>query len=147
VSQRDVLVLLHHVAHWFRLYAESIPHTPDLLKPLFDAYFDHVHPLRCLGFIHKPSFMQAFERDTLSEEYTQPLIYIMCAFGAKHLCCKNEELMRGHHDKTEPPGAHWARVAREMAMKGMETPTIQNLMVSAFPMHLYWMFVDHCARP
>ncbi|OQV07020.1 Fungal specific transcription factor domain-containing protein [Cladophialophora immunda] len=107
---------------------DSIPQDLGVLRSLIDAYFDHVHPLRCLGFIHKPTFIYALERGALTDEYNEALIYIMCAFGAKYLSWDTHRPLCLSDDETEVPGAQWARKAREIAMKDMAIPSLQNLM-------------------
>jgi hypothetical protein len=48
-----------------------------------NAYFERIHPLKCLAFVHKPSFMYSLDRGTLLEDYAAPLVDIMCALGAR----------------------------------------------------------------
>ena len=116
------------IAH--RLFEDSIPRDLNLLRSLINAYFDHVHSLRCLGFIHKPTFIYALERDAVKDEYTEALIYIMCAFGAKYLSWEAHKRLHLSDDENEVPGAQWARQAREMALRDMVIPSVQNLMMS-----------------
>lgn len=113
-----------------RLLDDSIPQDMHLLRSLIDAYFDHVHPLRCLGFIHKPTFIYALERGAVKDEYSEALVYIMCAFGAKYLSWEADQRLPLFDDENEEPGAQWARKAGEMAMKDMVIPSLQNLMVT-----------------
>jgi len=56
---------------------------PALRLRLLGIYFDRVHPLRCLAFIHKPSFMYSLDRESLLEEYDASLVDAMCALGAR----------------------------------------------------------------
>lgn len=56
----------------------------NLRSRLLSAYFDRVHPLRCLAFIHKPSFMYALDRGTLTHQYDDALVDAMCALGARY---------------------------------------------------------------
>lgn len=64
------------------MYEDTLPRDKDRRRMLFDIYFDRVHPLRCLGFIHKPSFMLAFDKGLVIEEFGAPLVHIVCALGA-----------------------------------------------------------------
>jgi hypothetical protein len=57
---------------------------PGLRARLLSAYFGKVHPLRCLAFIHKPSFMYARDRGTLKDQYDDALVDAMCALGARY---------------------------------------------------------------
>ena len=64
------------------MYEDTLPGIGERRRMLVDIYFDRVHPLRCLGFIHKPSFMLAFDRGVAMEEFGRPLVHIICALGA-----------------------------------------------------------------
>jgi hypothetical protein len=76
--------------------------------------------------------MYALERGAVKEEYNEALVYIMCAFGAKYLSWEADQRLPLFDNEDEEPGAQWARKAREMAMRDMVLPSLQNLMVS-FP--------------
>lgn len=67
-----------------RLYSETLPDDYSLRHRLVESFFDRSHPLRCLGFIHKPSFMQSLDRDSVLQDYGQPVLYAMCALGARY---------------------------------------------------------------
>lgn len=67
------------------LYSSTVPEDPALRLRLINAYFERIHPLRCLAFIHKPSFMHAFHRASVDQEYGEPLLHIMCALGARSI--------------------------------------------------------------
>lgn len=66
-----------------RLYSDIPPENPALRLRLINTYFERIHPLRCLAFIHKPSFMHALSRDFAIQDYSKPLLYVMCALGAR----------------------------------------------------------------
>jgi len=80
-----------------RLLSKTPPQDPSRLRLLFDVYFERIHPLRCLGFIHKPLFLQALDRGTLLEEYGESLVWIVAACGARQArdCapCRDAPLM------------------------------------------------------
>ena len=64
------------------MYHDVLPSDGEQQRLLVGIYFDRVHPLRCLGFVHKPSFMLALDRGLVIEEFGGPLVHIMCALGA-----------------------------------------------------------------
>ncbi|KAF4470504.1 Alkaline phosphatase [Fusarium albosuccineum] len=66
------------------LYQSTLPDKPHL-KILAESYFNHVHPLRNLGFIHKPSFMKAIDQDTTGAEYGEAVVHLVCALGARYM--------------------------------------------------------------
>lgn len=68
----------------YRLHQSTLPDKLHL-KTLTESYFDHVHPLRNLGFIHKPSFMKAIDQDTTVVEYGEAVLYLVCALGARYM--------------------------------------------------------------
>lgn len=66
-----------------RLFADALPQDRFHLQSLADKFFDRISTLRCLGFIHKPTFYQALDRGTLSEDFGEAVIYIVAALGAR----------------------------------------------------------------
>ncbi|KAI0019705.1 fungal-specific transcription factor domain-containing protein [Xylariomycetidae sp. FL0641] len=105
-----------------RLYSDALPEDPSLRSDLVNAYFDRVHPLRCLSFIHKPSFMHSLDRASVIQDYGEPLLYAMCALGAT--CLSDPSLAH----RPDPPGVHWADKARREVLCEFHVPTIQHLM-------------------
>jgi hypothetical protein len=67
----------------YRLFADTLPQDALRLRALADKFFDRISTLRCLGFIHKPTFYQALDRGTLNEDFGEAVIYIVAAFGAR----------------------------------------------------------------
>jgi hypothetical protein len=65
-----------------RLHSPQLP-DKQRIKILVEEYFAHVHPLRCFGFVHKPSFMQRLDEDMESCCNNESLLHIVCALGAK----------------------------------------------------------------
>ncbi|RTE84055.1 hypothetical protein BHE90_001437 [Fusarium euwallaceae] len=55
------------------------------LKTIAESFFNHVHPLRNLGFIHKPSFIKAIDQNTTVAEYGEAVVYLVCALGARYM--------------------------------------------------------------
>ena len=65
-----------------RLVFPELP-SKENIRCLVDEYFANVHPLRCFGFIHKPSFMQRLDEGLSANHTGNALLYIICALGAK----------------------------------------------------------------
>lgn len=59
------------------------------VRELCEIYFTQVHPLRCLSFIHKPSFMQALDAGRIMEDFGEALVYIICAFGERYVSSRS----------------------------------------------------------
>ncbi|KAJ3526710.1 hypothetical protein NM208_g11057 [Fusarium decemcellulare] len=108
------------------LYAESPPVDPALQRILFDRYFTRIHTLRCLGFLHRPSFMQSFDSGTLHKEYGTPLIQMISAFGASCLYFENPRLRR-YTSHLGMPGGRWAAKAADAVLQGIRKPSAMVL--------------------
>lgn len=58
---------------------------PDLkqIRLLVTYYFDNFHPLRCFGFIHKPTFLRQLDESRGRHICDDALLHIMCTLGAQ----------------------------------------------------------------
>lgn len=77
-----ILLPVDTTANLIRLHSPSLPDKQRIMI-LVEEYFAHVHPLRCFGFVHKPSFMQRLDEDLDSCCNNESLLHIICALGAK----------------------------------------------------------------
>ena len=66
-----------------RLYDAQLPVEIAKLRHLAEQYFQHIHPLRCLAFIHPPTFLQALDQRKCNEIYGAATAYIVFALGAR----------------------------------------------------------------
>ncbi|RSL65958.1 hypothetical protein CEP51_012921 [Fusarium floridanum] len=111
------------------LYSEAIPEDPALLSRLINTYFDRFHHLRCLAFIHKPSFMHSMARASVIQDYSESLLYAMCALSAR--CIYLDSLhaaSESSHELVPIPGDVWAEKARKMVFDEIHLPTIHQIM-------------------
>ena len=117
--------------------AISLLHTGSMLlvylvkketKVLVEHYFAHIHPLRCFGFLHKPSFMQRLDADRSSSRENDPLLLIVCALGAMFYAI--EVFGLGHPDNTLSAGSRWARRAQRLILAELDAITTENLMAT-----------------
>lgn len=114
---------LSHDFQW--LFADTLPQDALRLRALADKFFDRISTLRCLGFIHKPTFYQALDRGTLNEDFGEAVIYIVAAFGARmHLLDDTAEVNASYGI----PGAAWAERARDLAMREIANPSLSTMM-------------------
>lgn len=67
-----------------RLAASELPDRDKVLL-VVEEYFANIHPLRCYGFIHKPSFIQRLNEGLTSDYRGNALLLIICALGAKQV--------------------------------------------------------------
>ena len=131
-----------------RLYSESIPVGQAAQKALAEVFFRRVHPLRSLGFIHKPSFMRSLDHRTLVEDYGEALVSMVCALGARYASAQTVSGQRirltydrltslddfGEYIIGSPamtvPGTPWVKHARRLIFENIERPSVHNMMVS-----------------
>ena len=112
------------------------PHLPDIDKvpALVEFYFVNVHPLRCFGFLHKPSFMQRLDsKDTNCED--DALLHIVCALGALFAAIEIDP-HAASPTRTLAAGSHWARRAQQLILSQLGNIAVENLM-AAILLHDY----------
>lgn len=126
-----------------RLYSHTLPKDVTLQRRLICAFFDRSSSLRILSFIHRPSFWQSFDRDSVAQDYGEPLLYIMCAAGARHIYFDHQasqNALQMVSETVEIPGAKWADRARQEVLREIHAPTVQHLMVSTGIRFLKFLF-------
>ncbi|OAA39556.1 Fungal transcriptional regulatory protein [Beauveria brongniartii RCEF 3172] len=112
------------------VYSERLPENRSFRETLIKTYFNRSAPLRNLSFIHRPSFMKSLDQDSVVQDYGEPLLYVMCALGARHLYfdhvaeCGEQMVV----DANQVPGEKWAVKARQDAMRDLHAPDVHNLM-------------------
>ncbi|EGX94456.1 Fungal transcriptional regulatory protein [Cordyceps militaris CM01] len=112
------------------VYSERLPENRSFRERLIKTYFNRSAPLRNLSFIHRPSFMKSLDQDSVVQDYGEPLLYVMCALGARHLYfdhvaeCGEPMVV----DANQVPGEKWAVKARQDAMRDLHAPDVHNLM-------------------
>lgn len=101
----------------------------DEARPRIDAYFAHVHPLRCFGFLHKPSFMHNLDHRDPNTFDEDALLLIMCALG--DMFCTdfdgNDSCLRG---KTPSRRARWADRAQRLLFAQIGRISAESLMAA-----------------
>ncbi len=107
------------------IYDSRLPEDPDQLLVLINAYFDRIYPLRCLGLIHRPSFIHALDQGRLIEEFGEPLVQIVCALGAYVHALDQGTGIRNYSSGAPIPGESWATKARSSVLEDMGTPNLK----------------------
>lgn len=65
-----------------RLHSSQLPDAKQT-RLLVNYYFDNFHPLRCFGFIHKPTFLRQMDENRGQGQQNDALLHIMCTLGAQ----------------------------------------------------------------
>ncbi|KAL7275633.1 hypothetical protein RUND412_001419 [Rhizina undulata] len=111
------------------LYSPSLTEDTKLLRQLVDTYFSHIHPLRCLSFIHKPSFMRALEEKTIEKVYGEHVLLIMCALAARVIACDEKDPSQDV-SKILLAGHSWARKAQSYIFSDLNNFSVVKLMTT-----------------
>ncbi|KAF2099073.1 hypothetical protein NA57DRAFT_39491, partial [Rhizodiscina lignyota] len=112
------------------LFSRALPSVP-LRRRLAEQYFNHHHPLRCFGFIHKPSFMQRLDEDKLSSKAELALLYIVCAIGVKFYALHaRQDQYQLSLKQVQLAGSQWAKQATSMILGDYGNISIENLMAT-----------------
>lgn len=98
------------------------------IRELGCIYFSRVHPLRCLGFIHKPTFMRCLDQGCVTAEYSEALILIICAFGNRYKFHSSTQMAYTSIKEDDIPGNIWAKQAMEKVFREIGYPSTHNLM-------------------
>lgn len=115
------------------LWSPHLPHI-DKVRALVEYYFMNVHPLRCFGFLHKPSFMRRLDSgDTNCED--DALLHIVCALGALFRAVEVDP-QPASPARTLAAGSHWARRSQQLILSQLGNIAVENLM-AAILLHDY----------
>ncbi|PKS12422.1 hypothetical protein jhhlp_000628 [Lomentospora prolificans] len=109
---------------WRWLYQSMLPDKSGL-KLLAESYFSHVHSLRNLGFIHKPTFIRSIDQGTTAAEFGEAVLYLVCALGARYML--SSRVSQGTAS-SDIPGRIWGRKARKLVRTITCISSVQNLM-------------------
>ena len=106
------------------------PNLPDIdkVRTLVEYYFTNVHPLRCFGFLHKPSFMRRLDAGD-ADNGDDALLHIVCAMGALFFAVES-----GQHAQSPAriiaAGSQWAKRAQHLILSQLGIITVENLMAA-----------------
>ncbi|KAH9209569.1 fungal-specific transcription factor domain-containing protein [Leptodontidium sp. 2 PMI_412] len=112
------------------LLLPTLPENEKIFE-LVEEYFTNIHHLRCLAFIHKPSFIQKLEEELPLKRGCSSLLYIICALGAKFYCLRRPGVTRGSSpEQIFLAGNEWAEEAKRLCYSELNTISMENLMAS-----------------
>lgn len=102
------------------------------VNTLVEYYFTNIHPLRCFGFLHKPSFMLRLDTEDSSKREDDALLLIVCALGALFYAVENG--LSG--SAALSAGSLWAKRAQQLVLLQLGNIGVENLM-AAILLHEY----------
>ncbi|TVY89536.1 putative transcriptional regulatory protein [Lachnellula willkommii] len=127
------------------LLASSLPNQERVCQ-LFQAYFTNIHPLRCFGFIHKPSMMEKLDLGITAEHHNSALLHAICALGAKFYALEYLDWHREFElSHVLSAGTGWALKARSLLCNSLSQISIENLMAAVLLEDYYIRVGDYMA--
>ena len=116
-------------AQWLR--SRTLPRSREV-NTLVEHYFTNIHPLRCFGFLHKPSFMLRLDLVDTSKREDDALLLIVCALGSLFYVVENSPASDG----SLLAGSQWAKRAQQLILAQLGNISVENLM-AALLLHEY----------
>lgn len=95
---------------------------------LVEHYFANIHPLRCFGFLHKPSFMQRLDAANVHGREDDALLLMVCSLGALFYAAENITTESPAMIRTA--GIKWAKRAQELILDQLGDICVENLMAA-----------------
>ena len=96
-----------------------------------EQYFANIHPLRCFGFIHKPSFMQKLDEGIATGNTGNALLYTVCALGAKFYALDySANTRRLLPREVLSAGNKWAQEAQRLIFSDLDVVSVDNMMAA-----------------
>lgn len=110
------------------LWATSIP-CQSQIRLLVENYFSSIHPLRCFGFLHKPSFMRKLDNEEDVNKEEDSLLLIVCALGALIYAARDKNSVHSPH-QSRAAGKKWACRAKQQILGHLDKIHVENLMAA-----------------
>ena len=127
------------------LAARELP-GPHHIRELIDVYLSRVHTVRCLGFLHIPTFMERFGGDEAFYRDRSGLICIICALAAPFFYAKSAAPSQDSSAaQFHVAGRGWAATAMELAFANFGNPAVDCLTVAVL-LHEYHLRVCEHAK-
>lgn len=112
------------VPNW--LTSRTLP-AAHLIRELIDLYLSRVHPVRCLGFLHIPTFMERFRQDDSLYADQFGLIYAICALAAPFYYAKYVTASAMTCSRFHQAGRGWAASALHCSFATFGSPAVECL--------------------
>lgn len=111
----------------------------DQLREMVDIYFARIHTVRCLGFMHIPSFMTRFNQADRAACENSGLIYIMCALAVPFYYVNSTRASDEGSEsniRVSKAGQGWAATAMQHVLSNFANPSVECLMAEVL-LHEY----------
>lgn len=106
----------------------------DQVRMLVEHYFVNIHPLRCFGFLHKPSFMQRLDAANARGREDDALLLMVCSLGSLFHAIETRTM---ESPKTIlAAGSQWAKRAQQLILDQLGNICVENLMAAVL-LHEY----------
>ncbi|KAJ5654395.1 transcriptional regulator family: Fungal Specific TF [Penicillium lividum] len=125
---------LRDVPTW--LMVADLPAGEELTK-LVEVYFERIHTVRCLGFLHVPTFMEELQSSDKTYFEGSGLLHVMCALAAPfvygEMCNENSPELRFYE-----AGKGWADTALQCSFRNFGNPKMECLATEVL-LHEYYL--------
>ncbi|KAJ0142973.1 Methyltransferase psoC [Fusarium oxysporum f. sp. albedinis] len=111
-----------------RLQNRPLPWDLQTFKTLTAIYFNRVATLRCLDFLHKPSFNHSLDKGSLVEDYGEAILYAMGAHGLRIRELEGSSNFNTQPNTSSVPGKIWAEESQALVMREIGKPTLMTAM-------------------
>lgn len=128
----------HATPLWLK--TTDLPPEKDFNK-LIEIYFERVHTVRCLGFLHIPTFMEKLKTPQKAHTEESGILHIMCALAAPFLysdiCAQSKEMMNSDL-RFYDAGKGWADTALQYSFRNLGSPKLECLATEVL-LHEYYL--------
>ncbi|CAK7224371.1 hypothetical protein SBRCBS47491_005526 [Sporothrix bragantina] len=106
------------------------------LRTLLDIYFVRIHPLRCMGILHMPTFYERLNNPSSLYADVYGLVHAICALAAPFAYADAVALSSSSSSSPSPTtaprfydaGSGWAATAMQRVFLHLGTPDVESLM-------------------
>lgn len=128
----------HTTPAW--LTTTDLPPDEELNK-LVEIYFERIHAVRCLGFLHIPTFMEKLKSPNKTYTEDSGILHIMCALAAPFLYSEICGQMNHTIDcdvRFYDAGKGWADTASQYSFRNLGSPRLECLATEVL-LHEYYL--------
>ncbi|CDM29382.1 transcriptional regulator family: Fungal Specific TF [Penicillium roqueforti] len=135
----------HAVPAW--LMTADLP-SGEGLNQLVEVYFERIHTVRCLGFLHIPTFMEKLKSSDKIYTEESGLLHVMCALAAPFLygdICSHGDDVVDRELRFYEAGKGWADTALQYSFRNLGTHKLECLATEVL-LHEYYLRTGEYAK-